>query len=149
VSLSLLAPIPWAEVAKVPSATADGKPPEEGRVWSLPFLTVLAPSERFARERGRAHKRLTDWARQGLLQAARWLPGRRVVAVTGSGDAALELLAAVRHRVGVVTRLRLDARLFDPVPPRGPGTIGPGATHEILSRLCIEFVSYPTKSWSL
>jgi hypothetical protein len=30
VSLSLLAPIPWAEVAKVPSAAADGKPPEGG-----------------------------------------------------------------------------------------------------------------------
>jgi hypothetical protein len=124
VSLSLLAPISWAEVAKVPSAAADGKPPEGGRVWSLPFLTVLAPSERFAQERGRSHKRLTDWARQGLLQTARWLPGRRIVAVTDSGYAALDLLAAVRHRVCVVSRLRLDARLFDPAPPRKPGTIG-------------------------
>ena len=46
-SLMLLAPIPWA-----------------GRVWALPFLTVLAPSERYCRERGRRHKKLTDWARQ-------------------------------------------------------------------------------------
>ena len=108
VSLSLLAPIPWA-----------------GRVWALPFLTVLAPSERFARKRGGRHKKLTDWARQALLQAARWLPpGRRVVAVTDSGYAALDLLAAVRHRVCVVARLRTDARLFDPAPPRRPGTIG-------------------------
>jgi len=43
----LLVPIPWA-----------------GRVWALPFLTALAPSERYARERGRRHKRLTDWGRQ-------------------------------------------------------------------------------------
>jgi DDE superfamily endonuclease len=108
VSLSLLAPIPWAD-----------------RVWALPFLTVLAPSERFARKRGGRHKKLTDWARQALLQAARWLPpGRRVVAVTDSGYAALDLLAAVRRRVCVVTRLRTDARLFDPAPPRRPGTIG-------------------------
>jgi len=107
VSLSLLAPVPWA-----------------GRVWSLPFLTVLAPSERYAQERGRTHKTLTDWARQALLQTARWLPGRRIVAVTDSGYAALDLLAAVRHRVCVVSRLRLDARLFDPAPPRKPGTIG-------------------------
>ena len=69
VSLSLLAPIPWA-----------------GCVWSLPFLTVLAPSERYAEERGRTHKKLTDWSRQGLLQAARWLPGRLIVAVTDSGS---------------------------------------------------------------
>jgi DDE superfamily endonuclease len=108
VSLSLLAPIPWAD-----------------RVWALPFLTVLAPSERFARKRGGRHTKLTDWARQALLQAARWLPpGRRVVAVTDSGYAALDLLAAVRRRVCVVARLRTDARLFDPAPPRRPGTIG-------------------------
>jgi hypothetical protein len=107
VSLALLAPIPWA-----------------GRVWALPFLTALAPSERFARERGRQHKKLTDWARQALLQVARWLPGRRVVAVTDSGYAALDLLHAVRRRVCVVTRLRTDARLFDPPPPRPPGTRG-------------------------
>ena len=56
-SLMLLAPIPWA-----------------GRVWALPFLTVLAPSERYARQRGRPHKTLTDWARQMVLQARRWLP---------------------------------------------------------------------------
>jgi hypothetical protein len=107
VSLSLLAPIPWA-----------------GRVWALPFLTVQAPSERFARERGRTHKKLTDWARQALLQTSRWIPGRRIVAVTDSGYAALDLLAAARRRVCVVTRLRTDARLFDPAPPRAPGTIG-------------------------
>jgi len=107
VSLSLLVPVPWA-----------------GRVWALPFLTMLAPSERHARERGRAHKKLTDWARQGLLQTARWLSGRRIIAVADSGYAALDLLHAVRRRVCVVARLRMDARLFDPAPPRAPRTIG-------------------------
>jgi len=87
-------------------------------------LTVLAPSERYAQERGRQHKKLTDWARQGLLQAARWLPGRRIVAVTDSGYAALDLLGSVRRRLSVVTRLRLDARLFDPAPPRKRRAVG-------------------------
>lgn len=107
VSLSLLALVPWA-----------------GRVWALPFLTAPAPSERFARERGRRHKKLTDRARQAPLRTARWLPGRRVVAVADGGYAALDLLAGVRRRVCVVTRLRTDARLFDPLPPRAPGTRG-------------------------
>jgi hypothetical protein len=107
VAVMLLAPIPWA-----------------GRVWALPFLTALAPSERFARGRGRRHKKLTDWARQLLLLVARWLPGRRVVAVADSSYAAIELLAAVRHHLTLITRLRLDARLFDPAPPRRPGTMG-------------------------
>jgi hypothetical protein len=50
-SLMLLVPIPWA-----------------GRVWALPFLTTLAPSERYCREHGRRHKKLTDWARQMVLR---------------------------------------------------------------------------------
>jgi hypothetical protein len=106
-SLTLLAPVPWA-----------------GRVWALPVLTALAPSEQYARERGARHKKLTDWARQALLQLARWLPGRRIVAGADRSYAALELLHAVRRRVCVVARLRLDARLFDPPPPRTPRTIG-------------------------
>src|SRR3712207_1079811 len=62
-SVMLLAPAPWA-----------------GCVWGLPFLTVLAPSGRFAAEQSKRHKELTDWGRQALLQVARWLPGRRIVA---------------------------------------------------------------------
>jgi len=107
ISLMLLAPVPFA-----------------GRVWALPFLTALAPSERYAQTQGRRHKLLTDWARQLLLLPARWLPGRQVIAVADSSYAAIELLAAVRHRLTVITRLRLDARLFDPPPPRLPGTKG-------------------------
>jgi hypothetical protein len=107
-SLMLLAPIPWA-----------------GRTWALPFLTALAPSERHCRERGRRHKRLTDWARQMALQARRWLPGREVVLVGDSSFAALELLAALaRHGLICVTRLRLDAALYEPAPARVPGTVG-------------------------
>ena len=107
ISLMLLAPIPWA-----------------GRVWALPFLTVLAPSERSARESGRRHKLLTDWARQMLLQIARWLPERPIIVVADMSYAAIELLAAVRRHLTVITRLRLDARLFDPPPERRPSQRG-------------------------
>jgi hypothetical protein len=57
-----------------------------------------------------------------LLLASRWLPGRRLIAVADTTYAVIELLAALRHRLTMVTRLRLDARLFD--PPRRPGTRG-------------------------
>jgi hypothetical protein len=107
-SLMLLAPVPWA-----------------GRVWALPFLTALAPSGRYCRDHGRRHKKLTDWARQLVLQARRWLPGRPLILVADSGFAALELLAALARRgVTCVTRLRLDAALYEPAPPRRPGAIG-------------------------
>jgi hypothetical protein len=94
-----------------------------------PVLTALAPSERLAHQQGRRHKKLTDWARQLLVLAARWLPERRLIAVADSSYAAIELLAARCGRLTMITRLRLDARLFDPPPPRRPGTIGrPGVS---------------------
>lgn len=106
-SLMLLPQISWA-----------------GRVWALPFLTVLAPSERYAREHQLRHKKLTDWARQMLLQLKRWLPDRRIVAVADSSFAAIQFLKAVSRWVCLITRLRLDARLFDPPASRKRGTIG-------------------------
>ena len=45
--------------------------------------------------------------------------------VADSGFAALELLATLaRHGITAITRLRLDAALYDPAPPRLPGTNG-------------------------
>src|SRR3712207_2184242 len=34
--------------------------PWASRVWALPFLSVLAPSERYAAKRGRRHKKITE-----------------------------------------------------------------------------------------
>jgi hypothetical protein len=58
------------------------------RVWALPFLTALAPSERYYAERGRAPKKITDWARQMVFQVRRWLPKRDLVIVADSAYAA-------------------------------------------------------------
>ena len=74
-SLMLLAPIPWAR-----------------QVWALPFLTALAPSERYSQQHRQRHKALTDWARQLLLQLRRWLPDRDLVVVADGAFAALDLL---------------------------------------------------------
>ena len=48
--------------------------PFANRVWALPFLTVLCPSERYDEERGIRHRKLTDRARQAILTIKRWLP---------------------------------------------------------------------------
>jgi DDE superfamily endonuclease len=130
-SLMLLVPISWA-----------------GRVWALPFLTALAPSERYCREHGRRHKTLTDWARQLVLQARRWMPERALVLVADSSFAALELLASlVRQGVTCVTRLRLDAALYQPAPPRQPKTVGrPRTKGERLPTLA-KVLADPTTSW--
>jgi hypothetical protein len=110
ISMQVLTVVPWAE-----------------RIWGLPFLTVLAPSERYNVGRGRRHKTLPEWGRQMIRQVRRWLPDRALVVVADSTYAVLELLAdaaGLSHPVTVITRLRLDAALYDPAPPREPGTKG-------------------------
>jgi hypothetical protein len=130
-SLMLLAPIGWA-----------------GRVWALPFLTVLAPSERYCRIRGLRHKTLTDWARQVALRARRWLPGREIILVGDSSFAALDLLAALRHHGMVcVTRLRLDAALYEPAPPRKPGTKGRPRKKGTRLPTLAQVLADPATSW--
>jgi hypothetical protein len=106
----LLVEIPWAS-----------------RVWALPFLSALAPSERYAAERGRRHKKITEWAWQLLLLVRRWYPEREIVAVADGVYASLKLLSHCRslsRPVTFITRLRLDAALYEPAPPRRPGQIG-------------------------
>lgn len=96
VCLMLLVPVPWAR-----------------RVWALPFLSILAPSERYAARRGKHHKKITDWARRALLLIRRWWPEREIVAVADSAYASLRLLANRRRflpgPVTFITHLRLDA----------------------------------------
>ncbi len=59
------------------------------------------------------------------LQARRWLPGREIVLLGDSSFAALEFLVTLaRHGLTGITRLRLDAALYEPAPLRKPGTVG-------------------------
>ncbi len=102
-----LVPLPWAP-----------------GIRALPFLTILAPSERFAARQGRRHKQLTAWARQGMRQLLRWVPHRAIVCVADSSFGTHELAWRLGQRATLISRLRLDANLFAPPPPRDPNKRG-------------------------
>lgn len=129
-SLMLLVDIPWAR-----------------RIWALPFLTSLCPSERYYKERGRTHRKLTERARQMLLVVKRWLPQRAIVIVADSGFAALELLAAVREALTLVTRLRLDAALYEPAPERVAGQRGRPRKKGVRLPTLASVVDNPQTTW--
>jgi hypothetical protein len=133
VSMHLLVRIPWA-----------------ARVWALPFLTVLAPSERYHQERGVRHKKLTDWGRQMVVQLRRWLPPRQVVVVADRSYAVLELLARcarVMQPVSMMTRLRLDAALYDPAPARDTRTVGRPRCKEQRQPTLAQRLTDPALAW--
>ena len=108
-SCMLLASVPWT-----------------GTVWGLPFLTVLCPSERYYAEKGRGHQKLTERAWQAIALVARWLPDRVLVFVTDSSFAVFVLLDLVSRlkNVSLITRLRMDAQLYDFAPKPKPGQKG-------------------------
>lgn len=94
-----------------------------GVYWALPVLTVLCPSERFYTSRGKCPKKLTDWAGQIIT----WLHRKtrllnRPVYLTGDGSFAVyELfMHAKALDIGMIARMKLNARLFHFPPKQWP-----------------------------
>jgi len=108
ICLTLLVPLPWSP-----------------RPWALPFLTLLAPPARADGKAGRRHKTTVDWTIQAVGQVSRWLAS---AAFTVVGDGAYASVALARacaaRRATLVSRLRLDARLFGFPEAPAPGKRG-------------------------
>ena len=111
ISMALLVKLPWAE-----------------RPWALPFLTVLAPSERANEKLQRRHKTVVKWTRQMIAQVRHWWPHRRLVLIGDGAYAAVNLAlwcSGMPNPVVLVTRLRLDAALYAPPGIPDPHRRGP------------------------
>lgn len=98
--MTLIVPLPWCK-----------------RPWALPFLTVLAPSKKSNEKAGRRHKTSLDWTRQMVKVVNRWL--KRPWILVGDGAyACMDLaIACIKYHVALISRLRLDAQLFEFVLP--------------------------------
>jgi hypothetical protein len=108
--MMLLAPIPWADC-----------------VWALPFLTALMPSKQHCQDKGRRYKTVCEWAIQMISQLRRWMPERDIVVVADGAYSTLKLLAhciSLPNPVTMVTRLRVNAALYDPPASRKSGQLG-------------------------
>jgi len=108
ITLTVLVKFPWSE-----------------RRWALPFMTVLEPSERSNQASKKRHKTSVDWSIQMFKQVRRWLPE---VALTVLGDGGFATAALCWEclwlKISLVSRLRIDARLYDLPPERHSGTRG-------------------------
>jgi len=98
-SMMLLLSVPWSS-----------------RVWALPFLTVLAPSEKSNIANGKRHKTSIDWLMQMTSQVRHWLATRQLILVVDGGLIALKLghrCLDYANPVTLVARFRMDAQLYD------------------------------------
>jgi len=107
ICVMLITPISWAN-----------------RIWALPFLTVLAPSERYHKKLGKQHKTLTDWTRQICYLLHRWLPDFQLIILGDGSYAVMSTLAAALSNLTWIVRFRMDARLHDFPPPYQKGQMG-------------------------
>ena len=94
--MMLIVPLPWCK-----------------RPWALPFLTVLSPSKKSNEKAGRRHKTSIDWTIQMVMIVSRWL--KRPWILLGDGAYACMKLAStcIKQNVILISRLRLDAQLFE------------------------------------
>lgn len=109
VCLAILVPVPWSQ-----------------RPWALPFMTVPAPSEKICQKLGRRHKSPVELAVVLISQVRRWQPEREILLLADGGYAAVDLVKDCQTLgVTLISRLRLDASLYQVPGPRPAGKRGP------------------------
>lgn len=109
--LSIVVEVPWSR-----------------RRWALPFLTVLLLSPKTSQELGKRHRTSVERTGQLISLVRSWYPEREIIVTGDGGFAAVPLVQHCQRKsikATFVSRLRFDARLFDPPPPQAQGKRGP------------------------
>jgi len=116
--------------------------------WSLPFLTVLTPSGTANKEAKKRHKTTIDWSIQMMKQISRWITDRNIILIGDGGFSCIKLASeCIKNSVTLISRLRLDSRLFgfpeqQPSGKRGPKPQKGGRIPKLK-----DMVNDPTQDW--
>jgi hypothetical protein len=133
ISMMLLVVVPWSP-----------------RVWALPFLTVLAPSAKTNLANAKRHKTSIDWIGQMIVVVRRWCPDRAIVLIVDGGLAAIKLgrrCAQLALPVTYVSRLRLDAALYDRSMAQAASKCGPKPKKGLRQPSLHTRVADPATAW--
>jgi hypothetical protein len=109
--VALLVPVPW-----------------NTRPWALPFLAVPALAPATSARLGKRHRTVVERTQLLVRLVRRWQPGRELVLVGDGTYAAVALGHTCRRLPGtvrLVSRLRLDAALYEPPAPQPASKRGP------------------------
>jgi len=109
--LALLVPVPWSR-----------------RPWALPFMIIPALSAKTCAKLGKPERTLVQWAALMLTKVRRWQPDRKIIVAGDGSYAATDLIEHCQHLqtpITLVSRLRLDARLYNEPLPQPKSKRGP------------------------
>ena len=109
--VAVLVPLPW-----------------RARPWALPVLTVPALAPATSKKLGKRHRTVVERTQVLVRLIRRWQPDRDLVLVGDGSYAAIPLGHTCRRQPGtvrLVSRLRLDAALYDPPAPQPASKRGP------------------------
>jgi hypothetical protein len=99
--------------------------PWSKRSWALPFLTFLQYSKAYDKDREHHHRTTLDYAKVGVRFIKQWIGSRTWTLLGDGGFASVELVNACLSNGGnLISRLRLDARLYEDPIDRQPGQKG-------------------------
>jgi hypothetical protein len=108
VCVMLLTPVPWGR-----------------RRWALPFLAIPTFTPAISAKLGKPHRTAPERTEVLVRLIRRWQPHRTIQVVGDSSFAAMGLAQTCRaSRVRLISRLVLNAQLYDPPPVRPASTPG-------------------------
>jgi hypothetical protein len=109
--MSILVPVPWSQ-----------------RPWALPFMAIPAPSAAICAKLGKPERTLVEWAALMIIKVRRWQPDREIIITGDSSYAVIKLVKqcqGLKKPVKLVSRLRMDAMLYDSPKPQPKSKRGP------------------------
>lgn len=107
-SLCILVKLPWAD-----------------RPWALPFMIILVYSKKHDEYQGRVHQTGINRLCKAIHIVSRWFKKKPWILIGDGGFANLDLISTcAQYGVTLVSRLRLDARVFKMPKQKHPWTKG-------------------------
>jgi hypothetical protein len=133
ICLSVLVMVPWSQ-----------------RLWALPFMVIPALSPKTSAKLEKKHRTLVGWAIVMIRKVRRWQPEREIVLVGDGSYAAVPLVQycqQLEQPVKLVSRLRLDARLYDLPGPHPESKRGPKPKKGARQPSLVERLNDPKTCW--
>lgn len=122
--------------------------PFSERYFALPFMTVLEPSAKSDKMAKRRHKTTLQWTIQMIIQVGRWLKYTPITLVGDGGFACGELAwLCLKLKISLITRLKMNARLYDFPPIHEPGKRGRKKTKGAKLFSFREMIGMPDLGW--